>query len=45
MIEINLSLKPIESGNPFGEQPGDVLQSRVASFTPASQLQANTISL
>jgi hypothetical protein len=35
-----LSLKPIESGNPFGEEPGDVLQSRVASFTPTSQLQA-----
>ncbi|MEH2240852.1 hypothetical protein [Nostoc sp.] len=35
-----LSLKPIESGNPFGEQPGDVLQSCVASLTPASQLQA-----
>ncbi|MEH2173203.1 hypothetical protein [Nostoc sp.] len=35
-----LSLKPIESGNPFGEEPGDVLQSRVASLTPASQLQA-----
>ncbi|MEH2296414.1 hypothetical protein [Nostoc sp.] len=35
-----LSLKPIESGNPFGEESGDILQSRVASFTPASQLQA-----
>ncbi|MDZ8105465.1 MAG: hypothetical protein RM338_07535 [Nostoc sp. DedQUE12a] len=35
-----LSLKPIESGNPFGEQPGDVLQSRVASLTPVSQLEA-----
>jgi hypothetical protein len=35
-----LSLKPIESGNPFGEQPGDVLQSRVASLTPAFQLEA-----
>jgi hypothetical protein len=35
-----LSLKPIESGNPFGEQPGDVLQSRVASLTPTSQLEA-----
>ncbi|WP_193198544.1 hypothetical protein [Nostoc sp. MG11] len=35
-----LSLKPIESGNPFGEEPGDVLQSRVASLTPTSQLQA-----
>lgn len=35
-----LSLKPIEAGNPFGEEPGDVLQSRVASLTPASQLQA-----
>ncbi|PHJ57499.1 hypothetical protein VF14_21460 [Nostoc linckia z18] len=35
-----LSLKPIESGNPFGEEPGDILQSRVASFTPVSQLQA-----
>ncbi|BAY75563.1 hypothetical protein NIES25_20090 [Nostoc linckia NIES-25] len=35
-----LSLKPIESGNPFGEEPGDVLQSRVASLTPASQLEA-----
>ncbi|MFN6560293.1 MAG: hypothetical protein RMY28_010835 [Nostoc sp. ChiSLP01] len=35
-----LSLKPIELENPFGEQPGDVLQSRVASLTPASQLEA-----
>jgi hypothetical protein len=35
-----LSFKPIESGNPFGEQPGDVLQSRVASLTPAFQLEA-----
>ncbi|MGF1986847.1 MAG: hypothetical protein RMY62_003170 [Nostoc sp. ZfuVER08] len=35
-----LSLKPIESGNPFGEEPGDILQSRVATFTPVSQLQA-----
>ncbi|MBN3927397.1 hypothetical protein [Nostoc sp. NMS4] len=35
-----LSLKPIESENPFGEEPGDVLQSRVASLTPTSQLQA-----
>lgn len=35
-----LSLKPIESGNPFGEEPGDVLESRVASLTPVSQLQA-----
>ncbi|QKQ72313.1 hypothetical protein [Nostoc sp. TCL240-02] len=35
-----LSLKPIESGNPFGEEPGDILQSRVASLTPVSQLQA-----
>ncbi|MBN3940466.1 MAG: hypothetical protein V7L21_00890 [Nostoc sp.] len=35
-----LSLKPIEAGNPFGEEPGDVLQSRVASLTPGSQLQA-----
>lgn len=35
-----LSLKPIESGNPFGEEPGDVLQSRVASLTLTSQLQA-----
>ncbi len=35
-----LSLKPIESGNPFGEEPGDVLQSRVASLTPGSQLEA-----
>ncbi|QHG16004.1 alpha/beta hydrolase [Nostoc sp. ATCC 53789] len=34
-----LSLKPIESGNPW-EEPGDVLQSRVASLTPTSQLQA-----
>ncbi|MEH1909094.1 hypothetical protein [Nostoc sp.] len=31
-----LSLKPIEAGNPFGEEPGDVLQSRVASLTPTS---------
>lgn len=35
-----LSLKPIEAGNPFGEEPGDVLQSRVASFTPTLELQA-----
>ena len=35
-----LSLKPIESGNPFGEEPGDVLQSRVASLIPAFQLEA-----
>ncbi|MFN6540621.1 MAG: hypothetical protein RM021_030355 [Nostoc sp. EkiNYC01] len=35
-----LSLKPVEAGNPFGEEPGDILQSRVASLTPASQLQA-----
>lgn len=35
-----LSLKPIESGNPFGEEPGDVLESHVASLTPVSQLQA-----
>ncbi|MEJ6483910.1 hypothetical protein N0Y54_21760 [Nostoc punctiforme UO1] len=34
-----LSLKPIESGNPW-EEPGDVLQSRVASLTPGSQLEA-----
>ncbi|MGF2038261.1 MAG: hypothetical protein RMZ43_023585 [Nostoc sp. CmiVER01] len=35
-----LSLKPVEAGNPFGEEPGDVLQSRVASLTPGSQLEA-----
>ncbi len=35
-----LSLKPIESGNAFGEEPGDVLQSRVASLTPALELEA-----
>ncbi|MBG1243617.1 hypothetical protein [Nostoc sp. NZL] len=35
-----LSLKPIESGNAFGEEPGDVLQSRVASFTPTLELEA-----
>ncbi|MEH1912813.1 hypothetical protein [Nostoc sp.] len=35
-----LSLKPIESGNPFGEEPGDVLQSRVASLTPTLELEA-----
>ncbi|MDZ8090297.1 MAG: hypothetical protein RMY16_32815, partial [Nostoc sp. DedQUE12b] len=35
-----LSLKSVEAGNPFGEEPGDVLQSRVASLTPASQLEA-----
>lgn len=34
-----LSLKPIESGNAFGDDPGDVLQSRVASLTPTSELQ------
>ncbi|MBW4677903.1 MAG: alpha/beta hydrolase [Desmonostoc geniculatum HA4340-LM1] len=35
-----LSLKSVEAGNAFGEDPGDILQSRVASLTPASQLQA-----
>ncbi|MGF1937530.1 MAG: hypothetical protein RM347_024605 [Nostoc sp. ChiQUE02] len=35
-----LSLKPVEAGNPFGEEPGDVLQSRVASLTPTLELQA-----
>ncbi|MCW5316007.1 hypothetical protein GTQ43_19945 [Nostoc sp. KVJ3] len=35
-----LSLKPIESGNAFGEDSGDILQSRVASFAPTSQLEA-----
>ncbi|WP_334781049.1 hypothetical protein [Nostoc sp.] len=35
-----LSLKPIESGNPFGEEPGDILQSRVASLTPTLELEA-----
>lgn len=35
-----LSLKPIESANAFGEDPGDILQSRVASFTPTSELEA-----
>ncbi|AUB41326.1 Alpha/Beta hydrolase fold [Nostoc flagelliforme CCNUN1] len=35
-----LSLKPVESGNAFGEDPGDILQSRVASFTPTSELEA-----
>ncbi|MEH2420815.1 MAG: hypothetical protein V7K48_07650 [Nostoc sp.] len=35
-----LSLKPIEEENPFGEQPGDILQSHVASFTPGLELQA-----
>ncbi|MBD2410542.1 hypothetical protein FACHB389_14475 [Nostoc calcicola FACHB-389] len=35
-----LSLKPVEAGNPFGEDPGDILQSRLASLTSASQLQA-----
>ncbi|MEH2266234.1 hypothetical protein [Nostoc sp.] len=42
LYELRLfSLLPIESGNPFGEQPGDVLQSRVASFTLTSELEAN----
>ncbi|MEH2277141.1 MAG: hypothetical protein V7K40_20720 [Nostoc sp.] len=36
-----LSLKPGDkAGNAFGEDPGDVLQSRVESLTPTSQLQA-----
>ncbi|MBG1265280.1 hypothetical protein [Nostoc sp. WHI] len=35
-----LSLKPIESENAFGEEPGDILESRVASLIPTSQLQA-----
>ncbi|QSJ14729.1 hypothetical protein JYQ62_22865 [Nostoc sp. UHCC 0702] len=35
-----LSLKPIKSGNPFGQKPGDILQSRVASFTLTLELQA-----
>ncbi|MEH2448239.1 MAG: hypothetical protein V7K18_21435 [Nostoc sp.] len=38
---LSLKPKPIESGNPFGEQPGDILQSRVASLTLTSKLQAN----
>ncbi|MEH2160845.1 MAG: hypothetical protein V7K38_07300 [Nostoc sp.] len=42
LYELRLfSLQPLESGNPFGEQLGDVLQSRVASLTPTSQLEAN----
>ncbi|AVH66618.1 hypothetical protein [Nostoc sp. 'Peltigera membranacea cyanobiont' N6] len=42
LYELRLfSLLPIESGNPFGEQPGDILQSRVASFTLTSELEAN----
>ncbi|MBD2517636.1 alpha/beta hydrolase [Nostoc sp. FACHB-973] len=35
-----LSLKPIKPRNPFGEKPGDILQSRVASLTPTSELEA-----
>lgn len=35
-----LSLKSIESENAFGEEPGDVLESRVASLIPTSQLEA-----
>jgi len=35
-----LSLKPIESGNLFGEEPGDILQSRVASLTLTLELEA-----
>ncbi|WP_298910761.1 hypothetical protein [uncultured Nostoc sp.] len=35
-----LSLKPIKSGNAFGKKPRDILQSRVASLTPTSQLEA-----
>lgn len=35
-----LSLKPIESGNAFGEDPGDILQSRVASFSLTLELEA-----
>ncbi|MEH2198286.1 hypothetical protein [Nostoc sp.] len=42
LYELRLfSLLPIEPGNPFGEQPGDILQSRVASFTLTSELEAN----
>ncbi|MEH1841987.1 MAG: hypothetical protein V7L20_25460 [Nostoc sp.] len=37
---LSLKPKPIESGNLFGEQPRDILESRVASLTLASQLQA-----
>ncbi|MBX9256985.1 alpha/beta hydrolase [Desmonostoc muscorum CCALA 125] len=35
-----LSLKPIQPRNPFGEKPGDILQSRVASLTPTSEVEA-----
>ncbi|MEH1900712.1 MAG: hypothetical protein V7L04_04670 [Nostoc sp.] len=35
-----LSLKPIKLRNPFGEKPGDILQSRVASLTPTLELEA-----
>ncbi len=37
-----LSLKPgnESGGNPFGEQPGDELHSRVESFNPSPELQA-----
>ncbi|RCJ28951.1 hypothetical protein A6770_00705 [Nostoc minutum NIES-26] len=40
-----LSLKPIEEGgsNPFGDEPGDILKSRVENLTLASELQAKLL--
>lgn len=37
-----LSLKPVDesTGNPFGEQPGDELHSRVERLSPSPELQA-----
>jgi hypothetical protein len=37
-----LSLKPVDesAGNPFGEQPGDELHSRVERLSPSPELQA-----
>ncbi|AFY34812.1 hypothetical protein [Calothrix sp. PCC 7507] len=35
-----LSLKPVEAGNPFGEQPRDIFNSHVQSLTPKPGLEA-----
>ncbi|MEH1889804.1 MAG: hypothetical protein V7K92_10220 [Nostoc sp.] len=37
---LSLKPKPIKSENAFGKKPRDILQSRVASLTPTSQLEA-----
>lgn len=35
-----ISLKSVEAGNPFGEQPGDIFNSHVQSFNPKPELVA-----